>query len=81
MYINTNPFCEPQLGKRGLYPSLGSQTSNLQVVDSLMWLLNMCDGINTLVDIALHSKQDLYYLYKALDSATEQGLIVRAGNN
>lgn len=77
IYINTNPFCEPQLGKRGLYPSLGSQTSNLKIVDSLMWLLNMCDGENSLIDIAFKSKQELSFLYQALNAAIENGLIVK----
>ncbi len=43
-YINQNPKCEPQLGRRGL---LGG-TDDL----SLLWVLNLSDGKHSLLDIA-----------------------------
>ncbi len=43
-YINQNPKCEPQLGRRGL---LGD-TDDL----SLLWVLNLSDGKHSLLDIA-----------------------------
>ena len=48
-YQNLNPKCEPQLGKRGLYSSIG--TNEL----ALLWVLNLSDGGNTLLDIAERS--------------------------
>jgi aminopeptidase-like protein len=51
-YKNTNPKCEPQLGKRKVYDGIGGQ--NEKVVDqlALLWVLNMSDGAHTLLDIA-----------------------------
>lgn len=46
--INVVPKCEPQLGKRGLYDSLTDSTDRM----SLLWLLNLSDGSQTLLDIA-----------------------------
>lgn len=48
-YLNLNPKCEPQLGKRGLYNSIGANEL------SLLWVLNLSDGGNTLLDIAERS--------------------------
>jgi aminopeptidase-like protein len=43
--------CEPQLGKRGLYPTLSTRDSALQVRD-MMNLLAYADGTLTLLEIA-----------------------------
>jgi aminopeptidase-like protein len=48
-YLNLNPKCEPQLGKRGLYSSIGANEL------ALLWVLNMSDGNNSLLDIAERS--------------------------
>jgi aminopeptidase-like protein len=45
-YLNLNPKCEPQLGKRGLYNSIGVNEM------AMLWVLNLSDGSNTLLDIA-----------------------------
>ncbi|MDD5462472.1 MAG: DUF4910 domain-containing protein [Methylococcales bacterium] len=49
IYLNLNPKCEPQLGKRGLYSSIGANEL------ALLWVLNMSDGDNSLLDIAERS--------------------------
>jgi aminopeptidase-like protein len=43
--------CEPQLGKRGLYPNLSNNNTNNEVRD-MMNLLSYCDGKHTLLEIA-----------------------------
>lgn len=50
-YINLFPNCEPQLGKRGLYPSLGSQKQKAIEIEAMMWILNLADGKHDLIDI------------------------------
>ena len=45
-YVNTNPKCEPQLGKRGLYSSIGEKER------ALLWVLNLSDGGHDLLSIA-----------------------------
>jgi aminopeptidase-like protein len=48
-YRNLNPKCEPQLGKRGLYRSIGGGASLEQ---ALLWVLNLSDGRHSLLDVA-----------------------------
>jgi aminopeptidase-like protein len=43
---------EPQLGKRGLYPTLGTAGDTEEKVADMMWLLNMCDGTRDLLAVA-----------------------------
>ena len=44
-------LCEPQLGKRGLYPTLSTPTSGASV-KTMMDMLAYCDGNRSLLDIA-----------------------------
>jgi aminopeptidase-like protein len=46
VFVNQNPKCEPQLGKRGLYASPGQDEM------ALLWVLNLSDGGHSLFDIA-----------------------------
>ncbi|MDQ7788254.1 MAG: DUF4910 domain-containing protein [Thermodesulfovibrionales bacterium] len=50
-YLNTNPNCEPQLGRRGLYESVGGRNNRVEQM-ALLWVLNLSDGHYTLLDIA-----------------------------
>lgn len=52
LYVNTIPYCEPQLGKRGLYPSSVNPVENRNAVHNRMHLLTYADGEHDLVDIA-----------------------------
>ena len=51
-YINQNPKCEPQLGKRGLYSAIGGLTDTKKTEMAMLWVLNMSDGENSLLDIS-----------------------------
>lgn len=46
IYSNLLPYCEPQLGKRGLYED--NPESNM----AILWVLNLSDGSHSLFDIA-----------------------------
>ena len=48
---NIVEYGEPQLGKRGLYPTLGAPVMH-DHVKAMMWLINYADGTNDLIDIA-----------------------------
>ncbi|HTS87424.1 MAG TPA: DUF4910 domain-containing protein [Gemmatimonadales bacterium] len=53
-YLNLNPRCEPQLGRRGLYRATGGR--DLPGFEmALLWVLNLSDGRHTLLDIAERS--------------------------
>ena len=51
-YLNQNPKCEPQLGRRGLYRSIAGQQEKQSKELALLWVLNGSDGRHTLLDIA-----------------------------
>jgi aminopeptidase-like protein len=80
-YLNTNPKCEPQLGKRGLYTTTGGQ--NHAVVDqmALLWVLNLSDGRHSLLDIAEKSGMKFDLIYKAQGALLKIGLLINAKEN
>jgi aminopeptidase-like protein len=51
-YVNLSPYGEPQLGKRGLYDSLGGRSDAKQAQLAMLWVLNLSDGEHSLLDIA-----------------------------
>ncbi len=54
-FLNQNPKCEPQLGKRGLYGAMGGQKDKKSSEMAMLWVLNLSDGEHTLLDIAERS--------------------------
>jgi aminopeptidase-like protein len=68
-YLNLNPKCEPQLGKRGLYSSIG--TNEL----ALLWVLNLSDGSNTLLDIAERSGLNFMIIERAAEALCKVNLL------
>lgn len=74
-YINQNPKCEPQLGKRGLYRAVGG-TSGVGVDEfAMLWVLNLSDGNHTLLDIADRSGLAFDSLKRATDILLENNLL------
>ncbi|MBU4118737.1 MAG: DUF4910 domain-containing protein [Proteobacteria bacterium] len=49
--LKVTVFGEPQLGKRGLYPTLSTKNSSAKV-SAMMNMISYCDGKRTLLDIA-----------------------------
>ena len=45
-------LCEPQLGKRGLYPTISSMSEDYTDIRTMMNFIAYCDGHHDLVDIA-----------------------------
>jgi len=74
-YINKMPFCEPQLGKRGLYPTLGSQKGMQDFVIAMMWILNLSDGENDLITISEKSKIAVKDLIPVVDKLIKNGIL------
>lgn len=74
-YINKMPYCEPQLGKRGLYPTLGSQKGTEDFVRSMMWVLNLSDGDHDLISISEKSKIPVKDLIPVIDKLIENGIL------
>lgn len=74
-YINTLPYCEPQLGKRGLYPTLGAQKSKENFVKAMMWILNLADGEHDLIAISQRSNIPVHNLLPVVDTLLENGIL------
>lgn len=55
VYINQQPKCEPQLGKRGLYNAIGGEYDSKTMQMVLLWVLNLSDGDHSLLDISEQS--------------------------
>lgn len=62
---NLSPKGEPQLGRRGLYASVGGQTEQADFDRALLWLLNLSDGSQSLLDVAEHSRLPFWTLVEA----------------
>lgn len=72
-YKNTISYCEPQLGKRGLYPSLGIRT-NVKAVEAISWFLNLADGEYDLLDMAKKSGINLKELHDVAEKCRKAGI-------
>ena len=74
-YLNQFPFCEPQLGKRGLYPTLGSQKQTAAFVEAMMWVLNLSDGEHDLIDISRESGIELDTLIPVVETLVGKNIL------
>lgn len=72
-YKTTLP-CEPQLGKRGLYPTLSIKNGNFQV-KTMMDFLAYADGNNDLIDISQIIDVPIWELYPIVEKLIEAELI------
>ena len=74
-YRNLNPKCEPQLGKRGLYNKIGGQKREKVDKMALMWVLNLSDGNNSLLDISFKAKINFSEIKNAADVLYQNDLL------
>lgn len=74
-YLNQNPKCEPQLGKRGLYGTIGGQTDAKLRQLAMLWVLNLSDGCHTLLEIADRADLEFSLIRDAADALLQNGLL------
>ena len=74
-YLNQNPKCEPQLGKRGLYRQTGGHAESKEAELALLWVLNFSDGTHSLLDIAERAGLSFGLIDAAARSLYEAGLL------
>jgi aminopeptidase-like protein len=67
-------FCEPQLGKRGLYPTLSTIKSN-DKVKLVLNLISYCDGEHTLLQIADKIEVPCWEVYETLEKLKKHDLL------
>jgi aminopeptidase-like protein len=73
-FVNLSPKCEPQLGKRGLYGSVGATGQPLDTM-TLLWVLNLADGSRSLLDIAERAGLGITSVRAAADALVGAGLL------
>jgi aminopeptidase-like protein len=73
--INTSPKCEPQLGKRGLYRTLGGLPDAGKFEMAMLWILNLSDGDHSLLDIAERADLPFDTIHQTARLLTEHGLL------
>ncbi len=80
-YLNLNPRCEPQLGRRGLYRTIGGSggsgcdNAGRARELALLWVLNLSDGEHDLLAIAERSGMSFQAIREAADALLEVGLL------
>jgi aminopeptidase-like protein len=74
-YLNLNPKCEPQLGKRGLYGHIGGEKDHKLQELSLLWVLNFSDGKHSLLDIAARSNLEFARIRNAAQTLLDHDLL------
>jgi aminopeptidase-like protein len=77
-YLNQNPKCEPQLGKRGLYGAIGGQQGSATSQLGMLWVLNMSDGHHSLLDISERSGLAYDVIRDTADILVKADLLVEA---
>jgi len=75
--LRTTVCGEPQLGKRGLYPTLGTKENSFQVRDMLN-LLAYADGNLTLLEIAEKIEVPVWSLYSLIEKLKAENLLEAA---
>jgi aminopeptidase-like protein len=75
VYVSQNDKCEPQLGKRGLYRTMGGEAGAGVDEMALLWVLNLADGQHSLLDMADRSGCRFRALEQAARVLVDKGLL------
>lgn len=68
-------FCEPQLGKRGLFPTLSTRSIGVEV-KLMMDLITWSDGTRSLIEIAELCEAPVWELYPIVEKLASHQLLV-----
>lgn len=74
-YLNKNPKCEPQLGRRDIYRAMGGRADQPIHELAMLWVLNLSDGNHTLLDIAERSGLSFEIVHNAADLLVDHDLL------
>lgn len=74
-YLNQNPKCEPQLGKRGIYRAVGGPAGSGFNELAMLWVLNLSDGKYSLLEIAERSGMEFRQIKNAADLLSQHDLL------
>ena len=73
-YRNLSPYGEPQLGRRGLYPSTGGKSASDEVM-AMLWTLGLSDGRTSLLQVAERSGLRFADVHRAARALADAGLL------
>lgn len=73
-YVNLSPYGEPQLGARGLYPTMGGRAAS-DAVMAMLWTLAYADGTTSLVEVAELADLEFAQVRRAADDLLGAGLL------
>ena len=76
---NLFPKGEPQLGRRGLYRSMGGVKDSPQQEMAILWVLNLSDGDHDLLQIAERARLDFRVVTGAAERLIAHGLLASEG--
>lgn len=80
VWRNAAPFCEPQLGKRGLFPPPGGDHRKRdEAVADMLWVLSLCDGRTDLLDVAERCGRPVWELAPVCERLAAHGLLEPVG--
>lgn len=79
-YLNLYPKGEPQLGRRGIYNTIGGKQKADVNIEALLWVLNLSDSKNSLLDISIRSKTDFVKIKNAADILFDKKIIKDISN-
>ncbi|NDB33745.1 MAG: DUF4910 domain-containing protein, partial [Nitrososphaeria archaeon] len=74
-YLNLNPKCEPQLGKRGLYRQIGGQKISKNSELAMFWMLSLSDGLHDIIGISEKSGLEFEVLLEAAQKLEKNNLL------
>jgi aminopeptidase-like protein len=80
VYRNTMPKCEPQLGRRGLYGAVGGDKDAVAANMAMLWVLNLADGMHSLLDIAERANLPFSLIRKTALLLQRNGLLTQYGD-
>lgn len=74
VYPKVKVLCEPQLGKRGIYPTLSTKASGAEV-RLMMDLITWSDGSRSLIEIAELCDSPIWELFPIVDKLSSHNLM------
>jgi aminopeptidase-like protein len=77
-YTSTAPEGEPQLGRRGLYGSIGGDKDGYSRNMAMLWVMNMSDGRHSLLDVAERAKLPFAVVAAMAETLKTSGLLLPA---
>ena len=76
-YLNLSPKGEPQLGRRGLYGSIGGRSDAQERQMAMLWVLNLSDGGHSLLDVAERAGLPFALVADVASALEQAGLLSR----